>query len=377
MIAWIALLGLLSPAQAEQDAGDQVRKLKVQMEGLQKENEALRTLKNILIDARFAAQVEILEKQAFEDAKTIVRLKNALKVLEGRAARPMVKPPGPKEGFQPPEEDPMEAIQIRLEFVDSENKFVVIAIGREAGVLPGFRFDIFREIIDGGSPSAIREDLGVGVVEKYLDSRETISKLNIIEGDVTKMRQGDHAVAYRKLPPRPKGDVVKVKPPSNHLGIYKITGRSDTGADAGFVITYGSDDGAHQTDVLYVYKDSRLKAKLRLDTVHSRFSVASVIDGTQVQAPKIGDHVLKQELKNTVIGRVRINDDQRGILIDVGGQNHGVRAGDLFEVRRRGRKVGVIIVSTADLYYAYAKPIGETKRGDIKLGDHVERIYLK
>ena len=380
MTPCLALLLSLVMAQADPVAADELSVLKAKIERLQQENAALHSevvrLKNEKTDAGLEGQLDAFHDQALADAKTIMRLKNALKVLEARPPAPLVDSTGSGGKVVNDEPRPMRSIQARLEVVDAKMGFVVIAKGREDGVRPGFRFDIFREDLNGAGP-VVRNSLGVGVVEKYLDTGETLSKIKIVEGDAAKMRPGDRAVAYRALLPpeereRPKADEVE-RPP----GLYKITGRSGTLRNDGFIINYGSDDGAVQSDTMYVYKDSRLKAKLRLDQVHTRFCVANVIDGTQVQPPEIGDHVFTLELKKTVVGRVRINDGVRGILIDVGYVNHGVRSGDLFEVRRQGRKVGLLKVSTADKYHSYCRPAGDTQAGDIKLGDHVERITIK
>ena len=87
---------------------------------------------------------------------------------------------------------------------------------------------------------------------------------------------------------------------------------------------------------------------------------------------------LKKRLENQIqiqmTGRVRINDPKRGILVDVGEVNHGIRDGDIFEVLRGDRIVGRIEVISPDRYHSYAEPIGDTTSDDIKMGDRIRLI---
>ena len=90
-------------------------------------------------------------------------------------------------------------------------------------------------------------------------------------------------------------------------------------------------------------------------------------EGSELRAKNAKD-------KDLVTGRVRINDENHGILVDVGAVNHGIQTGDLLEVRRQGRKVGILVVTKAERYHSCAKPLNDTKRKDIQLKDHIQLI---
>ena len=165
-------------------------------------------------------------------------------------------------------------------------------------------------------------------------------------------------------------------PPSR--GGTKITAIFGWGSGGGFIINTGAKDGAKTGDVVYILQDNRrITAALRLDAVHPSASLASVIDGFGEHVPRIGNRVFIRKLAKEVQGRIRIHDFQRGLLVDVGSVNHGLRKKDLLEVNREGRVVGVIQITRSDRYHSYAKPLWKLKGEKFRLGDKVQLIRLK
>ncbi len=376
MIAWAALFWMLPLQDPGDDLKSQIDRLKAEnaslqesLNGVQKEMEGLR---KELEDGRERAASA--EKQSIEDAKTIQRLRQALKSFEGNAgpaANPGKAPEAPPPAAAP-SDGPVQPLRAKIEFVDGKMGFVVIDKGKSDGLAAGYRFEIIRTVYEGSSAVPRHEKLGVGEFEKFMGSEEGMSKVKILEGKASDMRMGDEAVAIRKLAEVPAAPP-EAAPSSAKPGVFKITGP----AGNGFALNYGSSDGARQTDVVYVYKDGLLKARLRLDTVQGGFSVGNVIDGTQVSAPETGDQVYTRELRKTVSGKIRINTEAQGILVDVGSVRDGVTHGQRFEVRRLGQKVGVIKILTPDKFHSYAKPDGTTKREDLQVGDYIELIEEK
>ena len=352
MIVGCALLGFL----LGQDAGE--------IEKLRKEVEELR------------ARVVQLQEQAAGDAALILRLRQALKACEARPASsgpeaaPETAPPEPGEESASAK-GPRQVVRGRVEYVDAKLGFLLIGLGESHGIQPGYRFEILREEPGpGGAPPRLKK-IGVAEFEKFMGNERSMSKLRIVEGNPADIRAEDEAVAYRDvetpLPPPPKA------PPPPKPGVYRITGR----AGPGFVLNYGSTEGARQSQVVLVYKDGKLKAKLRLDTVEKAFSVGNPIEGTQVLPIEEDDQVYTAELRKAAIGKVRLNDEQRGIFVDVGQNNFGAKAGDRLEVRRQGQVVGTIRLVQVDKFHSWARPDGATRREDIQADDTVEILPPK
>jgi hypothetical protein len=256
--------------------------------------------------------------------------------------------------------------------VNVEFGFVVVGLGHREGVQAGYRFDIVRETFEGPDSQPRMVKLGEAVFEKYMGGERSMSKLKVVEGDVNQMRREDEAVAHRRLTPVPAPEAAKA-PAAGRQGVYKITGQ----AGGGLVLDYGAAEGAKQTDVVYVYKDGEFRTKLRLDKVEREFSVGNVIEGTMLLPPQEGDQVFIQEVKKSLVGRVVLNDDKRGMIAVDLRQNDGVRAGQRFEVRRQGKKVGTLTLTGVHEWGSWAKPEGETRFEDLQKGDFIEAIEPK
>lgn len=344
----LALLAFQDPAE----------ELKKEAERLRKENADLREM------------IQLLEKQTLTDAQEMKRLKQALSAVEEqpRAADP--EPVNGRATRRP--EGPVEVLKGKVLGVNAKMGFVLISLGERHGVKPGYRFEILREEFDNGTSKGFKK-VAVGECEKFIQGD---SKIRIVDGNAAQIRVEDEAVAIRHLAPvdaAAPSEAAPAAPASAKPGVYQITGR----AGQGFAINYGTADGAKQTDVVFVYKDGKFKARLRLDTVQSTFSAGNIIKNSDVAFPDVGDQVYLQEIRKAVIGRVRINEEPRGIFIDIGAKNYGIKIGHRFEVRRAGKKVGVVAVQTTLDYGCWARPETGTRREDVQLGDFVELIEEK
>ena len=218
------------------------------------------------------------------------------------------------------------------------------------------------------------EKIAVAEFDKYMAEEKKLSLLRVTEGDTKDIRRTDQAVAIcRLVPVRPgpkEEKVVEADPPGN---IYKITGRAGDGIKAGYVINYGSDNGARQTDVLWAYNNNEYKARLRLDQVEKRFSVGFIINGSDVAAPTEDDELYTREPGKIVFGKVVMVDSDRGIAVDVN-KRHGARPGQRYHVRRDGKTVGSIVLTSVQSWGSWARTESGTRIKDVQKRDIVELI---
>ena len=327
-------------------------------------------------------QVDLFRKASVSDARTIQRLKQIIRALKAQMEALAAQPPAPKPGLglqrgrtgidPGPDVGPERPLKGKVVFVDARNKFVMIDIGLRDGVEAGYRFEINRVVrkAPGEEPETLK--LGTAVFEKYMGEKESMSKLNILDGNPAEIRMDDEAVALRKLG-KIERPVKKEKPRVIQPGVYRITGNAGIDTKAGFIINYGANQGAKQTDVVYVYKDGNLKARLRLDTVEKTFSVANVIDGSMIAKPVEDDQVYTRELNKELVGKVAGVDEKLGVAVDVR-KREGARVGQRFQVRRQGRNVGVVVLYNIQAWGAWARIAPGTRLKDIKPGDFAELI---
>ncbi|MBI3856637.1 MAG: hypothetical protein HY293_13200 [Planctomycetes bacterium] len=360
MMFWLALIAPLLMAAPQDDLRQEVEKLKKQNLELQE-------------------RLSLLEQSALENAQTIQRLRQVVKLLEAQG--PSAEPAGPKTPGGPapkPEIGPDKVIRAKLVYVDAKENFVALSVGKKDKVEVGYKFQIMRETYENGGENRL-VPLGVGQVEKFL-GQDTHAKLNIIEGKVSDMKVDDLAVAIRRISDTspvkedgkatPKPEVPE--PPKD--GVFTITGKMGAG---GHVLNYGSVMGAHQTQLLYVYKDGKFKAKLRLDKVEKQHSVGYVVDGTMELPPEQGDQVYVKELNKVFAGKVALSDEKRGVLAVDLRQRDGVKPGMHCEVRRLGQKIGSVLITEVQNWGSWAKPEGDLRIDQIQKGDFVEVIEEK
>jgi hypothetical protein len=359
---WMALAASL----LVQDPTDELRK---EIEKLKKQTVELQE------------RLSLLEQAAVEDAQTIQRLRQVVKLLESHA--PSEGPAAPKNpGAPSPKPDtlgPPKPIRAKVVFVDVKQNFVALSVGKKEKVEVGYKFQILREAYENGGESKLTA-LGLGEVEKFL-GQDSMAKVVIKEGNIADMKVDDIAVAIRKIgelpPAHEQGREPKPEPEAPKDGVYTITGRTGAAVSAGYVLNYGTVHGAHQTQLMFVYKDGKFKAKLRLDKLDKTHSVGFVVDGSMEVPPETGDQVYVKELNKAMGGKVALADEKGGRLAIDLRQRDGVKPGMHCEVRRLGQKIGTLMITEVQVWGSWARPDGDLKIDQIQKGDFVEVIDEK
>ncbi|HEX7899305.1 MAG TPA: hypothetical protein VF950_16180 [Planctomycetota bacterium] len=320
---------------------------------------------------RLRKQVETLEQQSVDDARTIKSLKGALRAFEENA--PAAKAPAGSPAKAADGPAPLTPIKGKVHFVDPVNGFVAISCGKAEKVEVGYKFEIFRETFEGGSDTPIQTRLGVGEVDKFLGTGST-SKLRITEGDIKEMKLDDIAVAIRKLPAQ--GPAPAAAPEGPRTGGYRITGRAGTG----YMIDFGQAQGAVQTALVFAVKEGVVKAKLRLDRVDKAYSVANIVPGSQppgVPPPDQGDEILLSEPNKQLSGKVAYLDSKTQLVAVDLRQHDGVKIGQRFGLHRLGKQVGTVEITEIHPWGSWAKCDGETKHDEIQRGDIIRILEEK
>jgi len=367
------MLVFCAPAAAQEPTlQEKVDQLSKQLEELRKRVSILEGEKEKLgvENAGLKKELDNLEIFSRKAAETITRLRQALaespRTGDGPAPargeeRPTGDAPAPKDG-------PVAPVRGKVLHANAELGFLIIDLGEDHGVKEGWTFDVVRIVRDREAGDKT-ESIGKAAFEKYVEkARGTNSKLKITEGDATKMKYGDIVVAFRKMDPvaeKPEGPAA----PKGAERKYKIFGLSG----GNFMIDVGSQDGLKQSDRVYVHRDKRTIAQLRLDSVEKDYSVGKIIDGTKLAEPAQGDEILLKELKTSLIAKVKRIDDKSGIYIEIGSRQ-SARVGMIFEVRRQGRPLGKIKLKTVDAWHSVAEPIGDLKPEDVQIDDFVESV---
>lgn len=336
---------LLSP----QD--DELERLKARVKELEAECERLK------------ASLENSRQECFDSAKEIFELRQLLKNAEPKTA---VKTTEPETKAEPTnvEIGPDEPLRGRVMFIDKEQGFLLLNIGKKEGVKVGYRFEIVREVKEQGKRELTTRHLAVGEVLKLVGAEENHSKVKIVEGELLSIQLEDEAIAYRKTK---TGDSEPVKEGTKRT--FKISGRTN---DV-YLLNYSGLDGAKPATLVYVYRDKKLAAKLRIDKVEKDYSIARVVEGTQTAELREGDAVETQEVRILVVGRLKYVHRSRGIFLNIGAEE-GAKVGMRMQVTRSGKRVGEIILDTVERYWATARPSGETQVDDLKENDFVEEI---
>jgi len=361
MMFWMALIAPLFFQEPADDLRKEIEKLKKQNLELQE-------------------RVSLMEQGAIEDAQTIQRLRQVMKVLESNGpleGPPGSKAPGATAGKAAPPA-PLQSLKGKVVYVDAKNNFITLGIGKKDKVEIGYRFEIYRETYENGGESKLTK-LGAGEVEKFM-GQDSMTKVVITEGTIAEMKPDDMAVAIRRIEatPAPKeGEKPTGSPAAPEMakeGVYQITGRAGSAANAGYVINYGTVQGAHQTQLLWAYADGKFKAKLRIDKVDKTHCIANIIDNTMQLPPTPGDQIYIKELSKSLTGKVALSDEKRGVLAIDLRQRDGIKPGDHCEVRRLCQKLGTIVITEVQNWGSWARPEGDLKIDQLLKGDFVELI---
>jgi hypothetical protein len=360
-----AILSLVGPPPQETPPQDDVQK---KLEELTRRVEALEKERGKLLE-----QIDRLERFGNESAEMISRLKKMIR--EGGTRLP--SPADPPAANQPPkagDTGPVAPVQGKILLVQADRAFMIVLLGEDDGVKEGWTFEVIRTNRDADG-NLHNELLGKAVFEKYVETaRATQSKLKIIEGDAEKMKYGDSVVANRRMDPLPAmkpGEERKPggKGPARKHRVFGITG--DT-----YLVDAGSRDGLKQSDKVFIYRDKRAIAQLRLDRVESDYSAGKIIEGTKTAEPAQNDDVQLKDLKSTIVGKVKRIETSglaTGAWIEAGSMQ-GVKMGMQFEVRRQGKTIGRIAVKTLDKYFSVCEAVSPMTLEDLLTDDFIESV---
>jgi hypothetical protein len=357
----LSLAGFAAPQDPppQEDLAKKVEELAKRVAALEKEKSDLKK------------QLDDLERFSLDAAETISRLKQMIKNGGGNVPTGDAPVGGPKPAGGPDRtQGPSAPVTGKIFSVAPEHGFIIVNLGEDDGVKEGWMFEVVRTHKDEKG-NFTNELLGKAVFEKYVETRRaTQSKLKIVEGDAEKMKYGDSVVANRRLdpvaPPKEPGDKPVAKPADGKYKIVGITG--DT-----YFLNAGTKNNVKQSDKVYIYRDKRAIAQLRLDQVGPDFAAAKIIDGTKTAEPAIDDEVLLKDPKTSLVAKVKRIDDKSGIYIEIG-QTQGVKAGMQFEVRRQGRVVGKIVVKQLGPHHSVCDPVGTLTAEEVHLDDFVESV---
>ncbi len=335
---------------------DDLEKLKARVKELEAERDRLR------------AELELSRQDCFESAKEIFELRQQIKSAEPKTAD---KPPETVKksegtGTTTVEVGPDEPIRGRVMFIDKEQGFLLLNIGKKEGVKVGYRFEIVREVKEQGKRELTTRHLAVGEVLKLVGAEENHSKVKIVEGDLLSVQLEDEAIAYRKTK---TGDAEPTKEGSNTRKAFKVSGRTN---DV-YLLNYSGLDGAKPATLVYAYRDKKFIAKLRIDKVEKDYSIARIVEGTQSAEIKEGDTVEMQEVRILVVGRLKYVHRSRGIFLNIGAEE-GAKVGMRMQVTRSGKRIGEVVLDSVERYWSTARISGETQVDELKENDFVEEI---
>lgn len=363
----LAVAGILSIFAAPQDQPPPQEDIAKKLEELTKRVEALERERSTLLE-----QIERLEKFGAESAEMISRLKKMLR--DGGQRLPAPTDPPSKEG--PPKagdaSGPTTPVQGKILTVVPDRAFMIVLLGEDDGVREGWTFEVIRTHRDADG-SMRNELLGKAVFEKYVETaRASQSKLKIIEGDAEKMKYGDTVLANRRLDPLPPPKPADEKAAAAKAGKHRIFGiTGDT-----YLVDAGSRNGLKQSDKVFVYRDKRAIAQLRLDRVENDYSAGKIIDGTKTAEVKQDDEVSLKDLKTSIVGKVKrieTSGAATGAWIEAGSMQ-GVKMSMEFEVRRQGKAIGKIKVKTLDKYFSVCDPVSPLLLEDLRTDDFIESV---
>lgn len=351
---------LMFPVQEDEleKARARIKELEAERDKLVKENERLK------------ADVDSYREQCVETAKEIFELRQQLKTGAKVETKVETKPetktetkPETKTDTAKTEVGPDAPLKGRVMFVDKENGFALLNIGKKEGVKIGYKFEIVREVKVEGQRQLQIKRLGVGEVVKLIGAEETHAKIKLVEGNIGDVGIEDEAIAFRKTGEATTTETkTETEKPKKEL---KVSGRT---GDV-YLLNFGGQDGAKGATIVYAYRNKKQVGRLRIDTVEKDYCIARVTEGEVFE----GDLIEMQELKILIVGRIKHAHKKNGLYLDITADT-GAKAGLRMKVTRKGKQVGTIILDKVEKFYSTAVVEGETLLEDLKEGDFVEQI---
>jgi hypothetical protein len=277
-----------------------------------------------------------------------VRLRQRIAALESELKRP--EPTGPRiePAVASGPKNPMTGFIAALGHTFG---YAIISVERmhpEDRPKPGFRFEIVR----GQTAVGVAEVLKV----KAGDPRDLPMLEVKILSDPKEVRVGDSAVAKRS--------VVVGEPVAEVVGAM--------GRDV-YQVNVGRNRGLNVGDRLFAYRGERLSGVLRVVDLELENCVCRLEAGSG--EPGMGDQVRIEHAqfpRRQIHGQIKHLD--KTAIIDAG-IRAGARPGQLYEVRRRGLKVGNLVVKEVrDYDWSICEPAMGTALSDLQKEDSVELI---
>ena len=265
---------------------------------------------------------------------------------------PPVAGPKPKEIAGPENH-----IAGEVRSVDKKEGVLLINRGVQDDVKVGYRFEILRT--KNGKTTRI----AVAEVVKFLGTNQNYAKCRVIEGQSEQIKVYDAAVAIRKP------SAVKIPDPDLKTAHPKFQFQVTGTAGKSHVLNCGAIHGVKLGDRVFVFRRGKQLATLRIDVVKRDWSAAAVIQKEATVKP--GDEIRLKATKRSLVGRVALNDPERGIMVDFGSRA-GAKSGMVCEVRRGVEKVGRLVLTNVYKWHSYANPEGDTKRENFRVKDFVE-----
>jgi len=312
---------------------------------------------------RLKSDLDACRQECLETAKMIFELRQLLK---GAQEKPREERPEPEKPASSELDDgPEQPLSGRVMFIDKDQGFFLLNLGKKDGVKVGYRFEVVREVKEAGKQEPGTKRLAVGRVVGLLGAEETHAKLKVLEGDLLAIQLDDEAIAFRKT----KGVTRDPKKEDGDKKQYKIRGKT---GDV-YLLNYSGLDGATPGTLVYIYREKKLVARMHIDKVEKDYSIARVVEGSQAGELQEGDGVELQELRILVVGRIKHVHRKNGIYLDFG-TDQGAKSGMRMQVSRQGKRIGELVLDQVERWWATAKPAGETDLDDLKEHDFVEEI---
>lgn len=329
----LVILGLL----IAQDGADDVKK----------ENERLKL------------EVKKLEEELLNKSLFIKKLEGIIKQLEKKISellsdiekKPTIEPTNTGDYMTLVGPDkPIKGVVVT---VNTTFKFAILDCGETAGVKVGYVFDIFDD-------DTLARKVATGQVEKVL-SKDTC-RLDITEGDVTNVLSGQVAIARRQL-----------NLPTNKDKILMISGIIQTPSNNKYILNAGIKDKIEKASKYYIVRDKKIIATLEVVIVEQEYSIMEVVAKEPGYSINKGDRAIQARATTGtgIVGKILQVSSRNGIFISAGVKD-GAAPGQLYEVRRHGRKVGDIVVMSAYIDYSVCKPDKDSKYDDYAVDDFVE-----
>lgn len=138
-----------------------------------------------------------------------------------------------------------------------------------------------------------------------------------------------------------------------------------------YVIPYGAEEGAHEGQVVFVYKADVLETSIRLRSVRDHSSLGILV-GKAENLPEVNDGVYLRDLSQPMLGSVAGVDTERGLVLLALRPDDGALAGMNLRLCRNDSDIGKLRILQVSKFFTWAMPEAGTDIAEIKIGDAVK-----